>query len=359
MCKLSYSTTVSIPSDNPATPYLVDVSAINCTCDNFKSGSWCNHLKAVGKYRVGTANLSARPSFSQALSGLVKGIRIRDVNEAACWLAYCWGFNNKLAGSQFRTVRRLLIGAAEDGHSIAVMLKLSDNFSALLAKDVDFSLVMAELVRICKVPNWWLPSTGGHDYIYTSLLGVRKLIYDPAMYPLEQCLQRLEQAIQRQDKADAQCWVLKAHECGSKAGAIIAHKLLDLATIKQCHPAISLMRDIYLRHAHALRHDNNFTCQAVWFLAGGISPVADQIETVTRGEVRALIEKVNATEPHIIPSWCCDGVHCAGNDIRFCGMCDRMFAVCNQYNHYGRVSPDDPWLEDAFYCLDGLELVGA
>jgi hypothetical protein len=36
------------------------------------------------------------------------------------------------------------------------------------------------------------------------------------------------------------------------------------------------------------------------------------------------------------------------------GMWDRMFAVCQQYNHYFRVSPDDAWLEDDFYSLDGL-----
>lgn len=349
---------VAIPSDNPTNPYLIDVSAINCTCDNFKSGNWCDHLKAVGKYRVGTANLSARPSFSQALSGLVKGIRIRNVDEAAYWLTYCWGFRQKLGGSQFRIVRRLVIGAAEDGHSIAVMLKLSDNFSALLAKDVDFALVMAELVRICKIPNWWMPSTGGHDYIYQGMLGSRKLLYNPATYSLEHCLQHLEQAILLQDKVSAQCWIMKAHEC-LNSGAIIAHKLLDIATSNQCQPAINLMQDIYLRHAHALRNDSNFTCQAVWFLTGGNSPVTDQIETVTHGEVRLLIERTNATEPHIIPSWCCDGVHSAGNDIRYAGMWERMYAVCNQYNHYGRVSPNDPWLESKFFCLDGLELVRA
>lgn len=351
----SASTFITFPSDNPTTPYLVDINAINCNCEKFKSGIWCKHLEAVGKYRVGKANLSARPSFSQALSGLVKGIRIRNLDEAAYWLTYCWGFRQRLAGSQFRIVRRLLIGSAEDGVSVAVMLKLSENFSTLLAKDVDFTLVMAELVRICKVPNWWLPYTGGHDYIYQGMLGSRKMLYAPEIYALEHCLKHLELAINQHDKVDAQYWVQKAHEC-SNAGAIIAHNLLGLASLKKCYPAITLMRDIYLHHQHALREDSNFTCQAVWHLTGGESSVVDQIETVTRGEVRALIEKVNATESHIIPSWCCDGVHCAGNDIRYSGMWDRMNAVSNQFNYYGRVNPDDPWLEDIFYSIDGLEV---
>lgn len=50
-------------------------------------------------------------------------------------------------------------------------------------------------------------------------------------------------------------------------------------------------------------------------------------------------------------------MHCAGNDIRYAGMWDRMYAVCNQYNQYHRVIPYDPWLENEFYCLDGLEVI--
>ena len=113
---------------------------------------------------------------------------------------------------------------------------------------------------------------------------------------------------------------------------------------------------VYLVHSKALSSDSNFTCQAAWLLAGGTSPVIDQIEPVTRGEVRCLIERVKETPPHAPPEWCCDGIHCAGNDFRFAGMWDRMYAVCNQFSHYGSVNPDE-WLEeDKFYSLDGLRV---
>lgn len=343
---------VAFPSGDD-TPYRVNRKQETCTCPQFQSG-WCKHLEAVGRFRKKSATLSSRPNFAQALSGLVKGIRLRNLDEAAHWLTYCWSFRQKLNGTQFRIVRRLLIGSAEDGHSIAVMERMADNYSALLAKDADFAMVMAELVRICKVPNWWMPETGGHDYIYHGMLGSQKPFYDLDVHPLAYCLQQLELAIDGQDKTSALDWVMRAHECGEKAGAMIARKLNDLAVRHDCLPALRLMQNIYLRHEQSLRSDTNFTCQAAWFLAGGSSPVVEQIETVTRGEVRTLIEKVNSTGPHIIPEWCCDGVHCAGNDIRYAGMWDRMYAVCNQYTHYGSVSPDDPWLEDEFYNLDGL-----
>jgi hypothetical protein len=115
------------------------------------------------------------------------------------------------------------------------------------------------------------------------------------------------------------------------------------------------MRNIHIRHAKALTNDNNFIGQAAWLLAGGVSPVIDQTEHVTDEEVQAMLERVNATLPHVIPGFCCDGVHCPGNDIRYCGMWDRMFAVCQQFNHYGRVNPDDPWLGQ-FYSLEGLDV---
>jgi len=338
----------------PGMYYEVDKDAVTCTCPAFIANGHCKHLEAVGIYKQRKATLTARPNYSQALSALVKSIRIRNVEEAAYWLTYCWSFNERLPGSQFRTVRRLLIGSAEDGHSIAVMKKLSENFPALLSKQAEFEKVMAELLRICKIPNWWNPATGGHDYIYCGMLATRKIIYITHEHTLENCLQGLELSIDKQDKVGTLFWVLVAHETKKGAGLVLAHKLYALAHLRNCTPAMRLMH-VYLVHSKALSSDSNFTCQAAWLLAGGISPVIDQIEPVTRGEVRRLIEQVNDTQPHPPPEWCCDGVHCGGNDIRYAGMWDRMFAVCQQFNFYGKVNPD-AWLEDEFYSLAGLRV---
>ena len=340
---------------NRDTTYELDKSAGHCSCPAYAADKWCKHLEAVGSYKPRKkVTLTARPSFSQAQSALVKSIRIRNINEGAYWLHYCWGFREKMLGSQYRTVRRLLIGSAEDGHSIAVMEQIAENFTALLAKDVEFSNVLAELVRICKVPNWWHPSTGGHDYIYSGMVAKRRTLYDTTLYSMDQSLSELCKAIDGQDRIAALFWMNKAGDAGKGASLAIAHRLLHLAVTRNHEPAIRLMQNVHIRHAKALHDDNNFLGMAAWLLAGGDSPVIDQIEIVTKGEVRQLLDQVNSTAPYVVPEWCCDGQHCAGNDIRYCGYWDRMYAVCNQFKHYQRVDPSDAWLEDDFYCLDGL-----
>jgi hypothetical protein len=91
------------------------------------------------------------------------------------------------------------------------------------------------------------------------------------------------------------------------------------------------------------------------WMAGGVSPVAHDIQPVPDDEVTELLDR--ATEkwknPRPIPGWCCDGTHSAGNDVRFMGMLQQMYAVCRAYEHYGRVNPDDEWLPE-FQCYDGL-----
>jgi len=63
--------------------------------------------------------------------------------------------------------------------------------------------------------------------------------------------------------------------------------------------------------------------------------------------------KDNWRNPQPIPRWCCDGVHCAGDDPRFMGMLPEMYTVCKAFEHYGRVDPTDEWLPE-FQCYDGL-----
>lgn len=338
----------------PDVVYRVNKADGHCSCNGFAENGWCKHLEAVGQYQRKPVTLSARPSYSQALSGLVKCIRIRGVVEGAYWLNYLWGFREKLAGSQYRTVRRLLIGSAEDGHSIAVMEKVAENFGSLLAKDAQFPRVLAELVRICKVPNWWHPDSGGHDYIHAGMVASRQLLYDHDPHPLDTCLTEAAKAIEDQNKITALYWTLKGCDSSKGAGSAMAHGLLGIALTHKHDPAVRLIRNVYLKQAKALHDDSNFIGMAAWLLAGGKSPVIDQIETVTQDEVRRLLEQVEAMAPHVIPEWCCDGIHCAGNDFRYAGMWDRMYAVCRQFNHYQRVSPEDSWLEEEFYSLEGL-----
>lgn len=77
-------------------------------------------MGALGLYRVRPFRPTSHPTFSQALSALVKSLRIRRPEEAVYWLVYLDRFTER--EYRFRTARRLLIGSAEDGHSVAVII---------------------------------------------------------------------------------------------------------------------------------------------------------------------------------------------------------------------------------------------
>jgi len=92
-------------------------------------------------------------------------------------------------------------------------------------------------------------------------------------------------------------------------------------------------------------------------MAGGTSPVALMEAPVIGQECNDLMDKVRERwqHPYPIPGWCCDGIHCAGTDVRFAGILPQMYAVCLAFSHYGRVDPNDEWLPE-FMCFDGLTI---
>ena len=132
---------------------------------------------------------------------------------------------------------------------------------------------------------------------------MRKGFYSPAQCSLADCLSGLVLSIDQQDKVGALYWTMAAHGAGKGAGLQLAQKLYTLATERNCTPALRLMKNVYLPHAKSLSADSNFTCQAAWFLAGGVSPVIDQIETVTLGEIRQFLDKCETHHP----MWCLSG----------------------------------------------------
>jgi hypothetical protein len=129
-----------------------------------------------------------------------------------------------------------------------------------------------------------------------------------------------------------------------------------LAEEVQCDPAQRLCA-LHMGAHGSLTKDTNFTGQAAWYLAGGVSPVADKIESVVAKEVYDALSaaKERWKSPLPIANWMCDGHHCAGKDPRFAGFVPNMYAVCLAFKKYGRVNPDDRWLP-TFWCTDGLLL---
>jgi len=123
------------------------------------------------------------------------------VEDAVYWLHYLYTFPD--AHQRFRVARRLLIATAEDGHAISVMKTCVENFPKLTRPGTDLIHFIAEAVRICKLPNWWDKASGGHDYIYQSLVGQRKLMYLKWGSNLADLLMAYEKALEEGDKATA------------------------------------------------------------------------------------------------------------------------------------------------------------
>jgi hypothetical protein len=343
---------VRLKSFQGAEWYTISTAEKTCDCPNFTSAGGCEHLLALGIHRLRTFTPSTYPTFSQALSGLVKSIRIRRVEDAVYWLVYLETFGNDNR-ERYRTARRLLIGSAEDGHSIAVMEEVVGNFSKFSRQGNDLVHLVAEAVRICSVPNWWHPSTGGPDYIYSGMVGQHELLYFRGEHSPENMTKLIEQGIEQRNKPMALAGVMGLSD--ARLGATRQAELILNFAKKYQHPLAERLAQVHLHARSALSADNNFLCQAAWMLAGGESPIVDLIEPVFVEECYELIDKAKERwkNPHPIPGWCCDGVHSAGNDVRFMGVWQQMYAVCKAFEHYDRVDPNDEWLP-SFQCYDGL-----
>jgi len=335
--------------------YNISLDDKTCDCLDFTPARGCEHLNALGIHRLRSFTPTTHPTFSQALSGLVKSIRLRRVEDAVYWLAYLDRF--KEAQYRFRTARRLLIGSAEDGHSVAIMEEVARNFGKLCKPHCALIDWVTEAVRICKLPNWWHPDSGGPDYIYHSLIGQRAWWYKTWNHHVTTLQREIKTAINEKDRTNTLGAVGAFTDVKPSFGATKQAEFLLRQAERVSHDLAARLCKVHLSAKSALSGDNNFLCQAAWMMAGGESPVAEEIEPVIAEECRDLLNKAKDKwrNPQTIPRWCCDGVHCAGDDPRFMGMLPEMYAVCRAFRHYGRVDPNDKWLPE-FQCYDGLAI---
>jgi hypothetical protein len=345
--------------NDPDTWHEIDRVEHTCTCEWFRQDGYCKHLEVVGVYQSAEFTPRTHPTFSQALSGMVKAIRMGRTEDAIYWLMYLdtMPATPKLSrkDARFRIARRLLIGSAEDGHSVEVMEKVSSTFPRLAQEFTPILALATEIVRICKLPNWWHTASGGQDYIYTSLVAQRIWVLRSRLRDISTLMAALASGVEARDK------IKVAGACDGLCEAKLARTklaefLLQLAEVQNSKVAARLAR-IHRTHKSALSGDNNFLCQAAWVMAGGESPVFNTCEPVTHAEVVALLEQASERwkNPVPIPHEYCDGIHCAGQDRRYAGILQDMWAVCQVFNKHGNIEPNNEWTFD-MYSLDGLEI---
>jgi hypothetical protein len=150
------------------------------------------------------------------------------LNRRPHWLLYLDSFREKQ--HRFRTARRILIGSAEDGHSIPVMETIVGNFWRNSKMETDLLSLIADAVRICRLQNWWHPDTGGPDYIYHSLLGERAWLYKQWDRKLTTVQREIQRAIEEQDRTAAIGGAIAFNKLQERFGATKqAEFLLELA----------------------------------------------------------------------------------------------------------------------------------
>lgn len=341
---------------NPEVYYEISVADKTCTCEAFKKGH-CKHLDAVGIYKTKPWTGSTTPSFSQAMSGMVKSIRLRRVEDAMYWLLYL----NKMPmnGGRFRLARRILIAAAEDGVSVPVMSKVASNYITMLKLDTPVIQLAAEIARICRFPNWWhSDSGGGGKYLLESLVAYRK----NGLYNKLKCLNAekmftlLKESVMGGDMKTAMLAFDGLYSSENVTKVELCYFLIKLAGIIKNDQALEVLK-VHADHEKSLSSDTNFLGQALWWMVGGGFNSQDSVG-IPRSELEDMLEvaALKLKNPHPIPGWCCDGIHCSGVDRRFAGIMVDMVACAEAFRHYGRLSPDDVWLRK-FYTLEGMEIL--
>jgi SWIM zinc finger len=283
--------------------YNISIDQKTCDCPKFdRKADGCEHLTALGIHRLRPFTPTTHPTFSQALSGLVKSLRIRRVGDAVYWLMYLDSF--KGAQYRFRTARRLLIGSAEDGHSVAIMEKVGKLFWKLSKPQSELIDLAAEAIRICKLPNWWHPDSGGPDYIHQSLFGQRAWWYKAWDHNLTTLQNEIEKAIAEKNRAMALGAVMAFADAQQAFGATKQAEFLLQQAVRIGHDLAARLCNVHLSAKSALSGDNNFLSQAVWMMAGGESPVAEKILPVTADECHELLAKAKQRwqNPELFPA---------------------------------------------------------
>lgn len=114
----------------------------------------------------------------------------------------------------------------------------ASNFQNLCKVDTPLVNLAVEIVRICKLPNWWNPATGGRDYIYNSLVGFRRYVLYRPVTDADGAWSFLRKAIAECDRPTA-------------IGALFLLGALGVGSAKQAEALIFIARG--MNHENAVR----------------------------------------------------------------------------------------------------------
>lgn len=342
-----------IKSPTSGRMYTIDTLAKTCDC---MADNECSHLKAVGAYKPKSWRGSINPSYAQALSAMIKSIRIRNVEEAMYWLIYLVRIEPANPGARFRLVRRLLIATSEDGFSLPLMQDISESFNDLMKGDL--FLLADKLLKICKPTPWWNSDSNGKTYLEAFLVGERNCSYNfrtTDIHSQKETIGLFKEALESKDMETACTYLSYLTQVHKIDKMTFVEVLIGMAKAQQDNRAMTILA-IHKKHKVILSEDWNFIGQGIFFLCGmGFNGCEYEDVYASAKEVHDAIAKAKAQwkTPHVVPYWGCDGVHCAGADRRYCGMLVDMVACCNAFEYYGNVGVENKWRR-RFYTRKGL-----
>lgn len=326
---------VEIPSfSRPGITYEIDLDKRTCTCPAFRKhpSQPCKHLQSLGGLFLDPPS----PDPGEALSALIKSIRLRRTADAVTWLLYLW----RIPNYRVRAQRRLLLSSAEDNLSISVMQSVSNWYSL---NRFDFNGAVREMLRTMKAPNWYATERGR---TYIRRWRQAELEENPFHEVSKDALLLiLENAVKDRALMRALHAFNAFYEIKDSNRRALAQLLVRLSAELDNHPALELAK-LFEDNLQTVWTDTNHSGQALYTMIVG--PVGEgETPTVEDSEVLQLIAHARTHPPAATPTWSLDGIHTRrGGDARFGGVLPMMYGCCRAYLHFGRLDPEDRWLPE-------------
>jgi hypothetical protein len=248
-----------------------------------------------------------------------------------------------------RITRRIFISSAEDSISPWLVGTVGDWFAS--SRRDDLINAATEIVRICRVPNWW-SCDDGHAYI-VNWVAAEERAASIKLDDSEALQHALQAALFDRNIGLSLAMFMKVVSRSDFLNVHLVHTLSPCVEQTQCFEAARLF-DTWRRVAPILGRDSNVSGMLVYSLLGLPLACATPSEHLREEAVQLIARAREASsEPTELPAWANDGIHvrAAGPiDRRFAGVLSNFLAMCNAYDLYGRLDPTDPWPPELYPC---------
>lgn len=322
---------------NPNISYQVDNDSKTCNCLAFINYPHqpCKHLLSI----VDLFEQAKPVNNYEAMSAYIKTFRLRHTDDAITWLRYLW-FQ---PGLESKVQKRILLSSGEDNMNVHVMDTIS-GWHGNLDTRKSLELAAIEVARLCATDNWYAQPEG-RLYMFAwekaeiePRLGLPKRYSDLLMFFTDAVLER--------NVTDAMKAFNQLYADRTFRPRDFANTLIYIARESDSQHAHNLV-ELYAKNASALWLDTNISGQAVFALLNG--DFANQtVSLIDESKVMHLLVDAERriAQGLVIPDFARDGIPTIeGSDHRFAGTVKQMAACCRSYKYYGRLSPNDKWLD--------------